>query len=310
MRKEFKIAICVILAIWIFIMGIEIGAYRENKGNEVPTANPPVVNITTTEPTTTAPTTTQPVTVPTTQSDVSDPTVTDSTAPTGGTESTAPTQNNSNDPSTYSKAQIIENMNKAVNALKAEPNVTAHKMESIKIEVTDCTVQAAISTINKIIQGIAGDDEQTYTFTNGQGTDEDGNTVTPKDMIPPIKKDFLLSDAGVATATAKKDGDNTVYTVTIVTENTTADQPEPLYNAACIGYLNIMGLDLPGVTITQADMHYPGSTVEVVVNAQGKVIKLVNIMPMTGEGMAKIPLLGEGMAKFEGGLNETWDFTY
>ncbi len=306
MRKEFKIAICVILAIWIFVMGIEIGAYRENKGNEVPTTTPPVVNIATTEPTTTAPTTTQPTTAPSTS-----PTdVTDSTAPTGGTESTAPTQNNSNDPSTFTKAQIIENMNKAVNAVKAEPNVTAHKMESINVTVTDCTVQAAISTINKIIQGIAGDDEQTYVFSGGQGTDEDGNTVTPKDMIPPIKKDFLLTDAGVASATAKKDGDNTVYTVTIVTENTTADQPEPTHNAACIGYLNIMGLDLPGVTITQADMHYPGSTVEVVVNAQGKIIKLVNVMPMTGEGMAKIPFLGEGMAKFEGGLNETWDFTY
>ncbi len=304
MRKEFKIAICVILAIWCFVMGIEIGAYREKKDVEAKTTTAQRVDINKTE------TTTEPTTLPTT----TQPVVTDPVTPSGGESddtTAAPSVDVtvSNDPSSFTKAQIIEKMNTAVNALKAEPNMTAHKVESITISVTDCTVPAAINSINRIIQGIAGDDEQTYTFTNGQGTDEDGNTVTPKDMIPPVKKDFLLTDAGVATASARKDGDNTVYTVTIVSENTTADQPEPTYNAACIGYLNLMALDLTGVTISKANMHYPGSTVEVVCNAEGKVIKLVNILPMTGEGEAKV--IGfTGNATFEGGLNETWDITY
>ncbi len=314
LSKQTKSVIAVILAIWIFAMGWVIGDnHGFKKGAEeaqkmIATQQPVTQNGSTTVPTTppsTDPTTTQPTTQPTqppVSGDVSTP-----TQPTSD-----PTTTNkpvSDDPSSLSKEQVVEKMNSYVAQLRAEQNFTAHKVESIKIEVTDCTVKAAIGAINKIISGLAGDEELTFVFANGVTNDNDKSNAAPKDVIPPTGKDFKLSAEGVTAATARKDGENTVYSATLVVEDTTVTAPVPTYNSVAIGYLDLTTLDLTGVTISEANMHYPGSLVEVVVNPQGKVVKLVNKMPMTGKGVAKIIGM-EGMATFEGGLDESWDFTY
>ena len=68
------------------------------------------------------------------------------------------------------------------------------------------------------------------------------------------------------------------------------------------------GLDLP-FNLSKADMKYPGSTISVTVTPDGKVVELVNNLPMEGTGAAK--LLGrEVYASFAGALDETWTFTY
>ena len=56
-------------------------------------------------------------------------------------------------------------------------------------------------------------------------------------------------------------------------------------------------------------MKYPGSTVSVTVDANDRVIKLYNELPMTGVGKAGIGP-AKGSASFKGELKETWDFTY
>ena len=128
-------------------------------------------------------------------------------------------------------------------------------------------------------------------------------------IIPPTNKDFVISDAAVLTATAAASGTDTVYTVVLVAENTTVSSPSPMYNSTAIGYLDIASLDLPGVTIAEANMKYPGSTVEITVNADGKVTKLVNKLPMDGTVTAKISFFN-GNASFKGALDESWNFTY
>lgn len=308
MKKEYKVIIAIILAVWIFAMGMVLGVDKgiedtlatANSTTLAPTDQTPS-NTTTTPPTTETPTTTAPPTTTGLQASTIPSTSTNTDAST-----TVPTTQNSDDPSSLSKAQIIEKVNSYVAQLKAEQNMTAHKAESIKIEVVDFSIPSAISIINSIINGLAGDEEVTYTFTNG--TEAGGGT--PYSLIPPTNKDFLLSEAGVVSAEAKKSGTDTVYTVNLAVEETTAEAPVPQYNSTAIGYLDLTSLDLPSmVTITKANMHYPGSTVEITVNEQGKVVKLINKMPMTGEGGAKI-FGAEGTASFQGGLDETWDFTY
>ena len=189
--------------------------------------------------------------------------------------------------------------------LKAEQNVKAHKSENITVEVTDCSVPAAVSAINSIIKNLAGSEELDYTIANGAAAS--GETMFA--IIPPTNKDFLLTDAAVLTATAKTSGADTVYTVVLVEENTTISSPVPQYNATAIGYLDLASLDLPAVTIAEADMKYPGSTVEITVNADGKVTKLVNKLPMSGYGKAQISFFN-GNATFQGALDESWTFTY
>ena len=315
MKKEVKGIIAIVLAVWILVMGIEIGSIREKKkaasvNNTTVTTTAP----TTTEPTTTAPTTTQPTTSATTQSQV--PGTSDATpAPSEPAASTpAPSAPAAVDPSAMSKEEIVSKVAEYVNKVKSEQNMTAHKTENITVNLTKLSAESLKEPVNGVISSLVGEPtDEIINVVNGTATYPDGSTKPIKEAIPPSNeatKDFALTADGVASATAAKQGDNTVYTVVLVAESTTAANPIPAHNSKAIGFLNLMGLDLPsGVNITDSTMEYPGSTVEVTVNAEGKVIKLVNKMPMTGFGAAKIAFVS-GTANFEGALDEVWEFTY
>ena len=310
MKKEIKVIISVVLVVWFFVMGFELGAYKERKAQStIDTVNPVVTTDPTTAPT--QPSTTQPTTMP-------EPSVDDVTEPTEGTEeadTTAPSQDeaetpDTKDPLALSKAEIIAEVNKYVNQVKKEQNMTASTNGIVNVSVTDCSFSGAVGTINKIITNITDSfgGQATYNFSNGQATDAEGNTVTPWDVIPPTGKDFSAVEAGVDSAMVEKEGENLRYTIVMVEEATTMDSPVPTYNSTVIGYLDLAGLDLP-ITLTQADMKYPGSTISVLVTPEGKVIELVNQLPMEGTGAAKI-LGREVFASFGGALDETWTFSY
>ena len=324
MKKEFKIAIAVILSIWIFIIGMEVGVYKEKKSAaENTTAAAPTVS-TPAEPAT------QP-TEPSVPSEPSAPVLEPSEVPSEpsapAVEPSVPAANTDvsdvqpsdapsdvpapggDDLATLTNDQILERVTKYVNQLKAEQNMTANKKESITVNLTDLSVAAAKNIVQGIIDNLAGAEEKSYTFSGGQAPDGDG-TVTPDNVIPPTNKAFGLTSAGVASAKAEKSGDNTVYTVVLVEESTTLETPTPVHNAVAIGYLDLAGIGLPSsVELTKADMKYPGSTVTVTVDANDKVVALKNELPMTGVGEAKIIGMS-GSASFEGALNEEWTFTY
>ncbi len=295
MKKEVKIVISIFLAIWIFVMGVEIGVYKE-KTREKETTTVPV--ITTTATTTMTTTTTQPV-VTTTQSTTEGSTAIDVNATESTTASTTASTTSSAE---MSKAEIVAAVSKYVNQVKSEQNMTAVKDESIVVNIVDLSVSFLRDTVNSVIKNLVGDGPSSTTFTFVNGQTEDGKT--PYSEIPPCNKDYTLTAEGVADAKVEKVGDNTVYTITIVEEHTTKDSPIPTYNSQAIGYLDITSLDIP-LEITTANMHYPGSTVEITVNANDKVIKAVYKLPMSGEGAVSL-----GSASFEGGLDESWEFTY
>lgn len=309
MKKEVKAIIAVVLAVWIFLMGIEVGAMREKK--RAAAANSTVT--TTQAPQTTEPTTTQPVqqTQPSTQPNV--PVVNPSTPDSAAT----PGSDTSIDVSTLSKEQIVAKVAEAVNKVKNEQNMTAHKTENITVNLTALSVESLRSLVNGIIGSLVGEPtDEIIKVSGGIATYPDGSTRPVKEAIPPSNdttKDFALTVDGVASATATKQGENTVYTVVLVPESTTGTSPVPAHNSKAIGYLNLMSIELPSsVQIIDSNMSYPGSTVEVVVNPAGQVIKLVNKMPMKGDGTAKAKVIVEveGRAEFEGALDEVWEFTY
>lgn len=300
MRKEAKAAIAIILAVWFFIMGFELGSYKEKK--KYSQENSPAVN--TTAPTvapTNAPTQQIPATEPTT---AYDPFAAGSNTP----PSSAPASNEK-DPASLSKDEILTNMMAAYRTLETEQNFTAHKNLNITVNIVSCSVPSAVSGINDIITGITDKipKEENLVFSGGVATTSDGTQVTPKDAFPP-DTDFNLPSAGVASATASKQGDNTVYSITIVSEDTTIESPVPPYNSTAGGYLDITSLGLPDV-ITKGDMHYPGSTFKLTVNSAGKVVGIESRIPMTGEGEAKVIGI-TGNATFEGALDEKWSITY
>lgn len=309
MKKEIKAIIAVVLAVWFFVMGFELGAYKEKKAqNAISTVNPTVSSTQPTQSTEPSTLPTEPSTLPTEPStDPTQPSENDNTTTQKQDESTAPT---AKDPLALSKAEIIAEVNKYVNQVKKEQNMTATTNGVVNISITDCSFQGAVSTINNAVQGITEKfgGAETYTFVGGQATDADGNTVTPWDVIPPTHKDFSAVEAGVTSAKVEKVGENIKYTVIIAVEDTTMDSPVPAYNSTVIGYLDLAGIDLP-FNLSKADMHYPGSTVSVVVNPDGKVVELINQLPMEGTGAAKF-FGREVYASFAGALDETWTFTY
>lgn len=306
MKKEIKAIIAVVLAVWFFVMGFELGAYKEKKAqSEISTVNP----VSTTVPSQTTEPSLPPVTENPTEPST-EPTLTTEQGEDNTTTNGASNEPTSKDPLSLSKQEIIAEVNKYVNQVKKEQNMSASATSVVNIEVTECSAQSFVSTINGVITNITDKfgGEESYTFVNGQATDADGNTVTPWDVISPTHKDFSALDAGVASAKVEKVGENTVYTITMVVEDTTMENPVPAHNSTVIGYLDLAGIDLP-FNLTKADMHYPGSTVSVSVNPDGKVVEIVNKLPMEGTGATKF-FGSEVFASFAGALDEKWTFTY
>lgn len=310
MKKEVKAVICVVLSIWFFVMGFELGSYREKK-NAVSKSN---VQTSFQQPTTAAVQTTA---AQTTAAAAETTAAEQTTANAGGDQTTKKAEDGKKDPSSLSKAEILAAAKKAIDGVKAEQNMTAVQTENTSINVKDCSLQSAIGLINNVISGKTGEKSATYQFVNGQATGvrpdgsavEDEGVVAPTQVIPPKGKNFELTEAGVLEATAAKDGENTVYTLKLVAEETTLENPVPPHNSAAIGYLDLTKLSVPTVTITKADMKYPGSTVTTTVNPDGKLVKLDLNLPMDGFGEAKVAW-PTANASFDGGQHEVWTFSY
>lgn len=308
MKKEVMAAIAAALAIWFFVMGFELGIYKERRAYAKLTAqtNPPSVS-------STAPSASPSDSAVLPTAPGNDVTVAPSTAPQptvpGNDVTVAPTGKEINNLSTD---EILQNTANAVNTLKQTPNFTALRKLQVEVKVVDCSVPSAVEKINEIITGVTSKavPEETIVFTNGNAVNSKGEQLTPFSAVPPENNNFTLTSAGVSSARAEKQGDNTVYYINLNAESTTGESPVPVHNAGSLGFLNIESLGLPSiVNITRANMNYPGSTMQITVDKDGKLIHMKNHLPMTGDGEAKVFGIG-GSAQFEGYLDEEWTITY
>ena len=305
MKKEVLAAIAAALAVWFFVMGFEIGVYKERKDQAKAMAG------TTPSVITTQPTQNDLPTVSQTQP--TSPTVpgNDVTAPTASLPTVAPTEQGQ-EINSLSTEEIVANVSNAVNTLKQTPNFTAVRKLQVVVKVVDCSVPSAVEKINEIIGDVTAkaEPEETLVFTNGVAVNTKGEQIAAAVEVPPAKNNFTLTAAGVASARAEKQGDNTVYYLNLVPESTTAENPVPVHNSGSVGFLNVTDLGLPSiVNITKADMNYPASTLTATVDKDGRLVHLKNYLPMTGGGEAKVMGIG-GSADFEGYLDEEWIVTY
>lgn len=319
MKKEIKALIAVILAVWCFFMGFEIGTFNERKSagaNVVPQTTTIQQNITPAT-TTAALVTTNAIVTTTGAQNQGDAGSQETTGNAGADETTA--ANNASDPSSMTKEQILAAATKAITDVRNLQNFTGKKTETVTIELTDVSVPGAKNTINNIIQSLAGEEVITYTFVDGKAVGiqadgkeaDDGEVRTVKDAIPPSGRNFALTADGVKDAKAEKQGDNFVYTLYLVEENTTKSAPIPTHHHAAYGYLDLTNINISVAEITDANMHYPSTVITVVTDAQGKALSIHTVMPMTGDGTAKIKIGGiTGNASFQGSDDELWEFTY
>ena len=308
MKKEIKVVAIILVALIVFLSGYGLGASKGitiTIGGEV-NVNGGAVNAgAVQQPTQQAQPQTQPSTQPSTQDTTPDAPPADDTpdapsADNGGSTSAVPS----------TKEEIAAAYNKAVNGFKAYTgNATEKKVETIAIEVKDLPGPVA-AIVNPVVEGFTGTTEKEYVFTNG--VDADGNKTA--DRIIPGGRDANVQAAGIAeaSATANADGGYTMK-IKFVAESSnfdgTQNTSEPEFHKGAMDPLNLGGLDLGPIKIAEAGLDYPGATVEATVDSQGRLIKLVQFLPLGGFGTGKAGPI-KGTINLEGSMDATYEITY
>lgn len=205
-------------------------------------------------------------------------------------------------------AEILKVVSDSVNFLKSdEASFTGHKVQSINIHLVDSSVPSVNNIINSVIQAFVKQEILDYDFTNGVSSDPEGDgTVESNSIFPPGSLPFTLTKEGVASATKTADGENTVYTIVIVSESSTLENPRPPYHNSAADTLDLSSVEIPIITLTKVDFDYPGATVAVTLDPDGNIVGYYEKLPMsgTGEGYG----LGiTGYGTIEGYMEENWD---
>lgn len=298
------ITVTVLAVVVLVLLSASIGGAFSNKEpsspwvssapiSTAPDATTAAVNVTASQITTTVPSSSATTTAaPTTENTTAAP-VTTTEEPTTKGEPTA--------------EEILKIVTDGVNALKAsDASYVGTKTQDIVIEVTDCSFPAFLSIINSVVDMIANQEILEYDFTNGVCTDPEENVeVSAMDTIPPVGTPFALTAEGVASASYEQIGDNTKYSVTLVPETGTYSQPKPTHHGVACDTLDFSLFSIPAGEITKSDFNYPGATVTVTLDKNGRVVGYSEHIDMDGVGEGKAFGI-TATASMEGYIDESW----
>ena len=211
-----------------------------------------------------------------------------------------------------SLAEICAAYNKAINAAKKMKNGTMHKVGTVNLVCTDCSIAFLQSTVDTLLQSFTTPTDRTITVKNGVARDQDGNVTDLSARITPSGRDCALKTSYIAAASAKATSDGYKIAIRLKTEQSTFDGTNtvvPVGHNSCLDPLNLATLELPASAgITEATMIYPGATLSASVNRSGKLTKLAIRLPIEGTGTGK---LGVTLSlSIKGEMNESYAFTY
>ena len=211
------------------------------------------------------------------------------------------------DPSTWTTAEILKFATDAVTKTKAYTSkITVDHAENFDVKITKAPGgQLVMDTADKIIASVAKPSQEVLTFTNGRTTNAEGENVP---LLLPKRGAFTLTADGVASATARKNGENIVINIKLVKEvGTLTDHPR--HHAASVGYLDASDVDLSGITLNYLDITYTGTTLELVVNPDGYVAAADYKIPIHIAVEAKIAFI-TAAGECEGSQSETWKINW
>ena len=323
MKKEIKIVAIVLAALIVFLGGFGLGATKgieinvDVKGNGSAQSAAPVVADTTpaTQPPATQPATEAPTAAPATEAPAASAPAADAPAAPAGDASSAPAADapaaSTGVPAT--PAEVVAKYNEVINTAKKDLKYTGmHKVGTIDIQCTDCSVSMLQGTVDKLLQGFMKGTDKTFTVANGVATDQDGGQADMNAYIVPNGRDAALKEEYVASATATPSGDGYTLNITLKSETSTYDGTNtvnPVGHESCLDPLNLATLELPASAgITEATMIYPGATLVAHVNRSGKLTKLAIKLPLEGTCTGK---LGATLSlSIKGEMNESYAFTY
>jgi len=240
-----------------------------------------------------------------------DTTLPQTAAPNAGWQNTpgtpqqqTPNANQGSSVYSWSTQETLSKMTAAINQTKAyKGNLAVHHSESFTANITECTGGAIGQRVaNSLVGAVVKPTDQTLNFANGTALTDEGETTQ---ILLPKNGQFSLSSAGIKSAKAYQEGDKTVLVVTLVQENVN-EKTVPQHNAKGVGYLDVASVDLMGMTITNGEIQYLGSSIMIKVNQAGYVTYAKYTIPLHvyGEG-ARGSL--SGYAVFDGEQTEIWE---
>ena len=291
MKQETKIIALVLGILIVFLSGFGLGATKginiNINGGAVQAAAP----ADTAAPATTAtpaPATTAAPAPETTAAPAADATT---AAPAADATTAAPAADSSSSvtvPST--KEEIAAAYNKAVNDAKHYTGkVTLKKHDIINVQLKDLPAIAE-KIITPVIANLTKTNPEEYVFDGGKDVNDPARFVSHK--IVPNGRDVDVKPEGLAnaTATANADGGYTMV-LTFIAETSTFDgtstTSEPTHHKSAMDPLELGSLDLGPITISNADLRYPGATMTATVDGQGRLVKLEQKLPLEGSGTGK-----------------------
>ena len=316
MKKETKVIALALVLLVIFLSGFALGATKginfnatvEVKNSGAPAADTgataaPVVP----ETTTAAP---APAPEATTAAPAADANAT-TAAPAADATTAAPAADAGATAVPSSKADIAAAYNKAVNDYKAYTGkVTLKKHDIINVQLKDLPAVAE-KVITPVVTKLTTTSPEEYTFENGVDVNDPNRKLT--DKIIPSGRNAEVSESGLAnaTATANADGGYTMV-LTFIAETSNFDGTQntslPVEHQKAMDPLNLGSLDLGPITISNANLSYPGATVTATVDGQGRLVKLEQKLPLEGEGTGKAVI--ELTLKLAGSMDGTYEMTY
>lgn len=223
--------------------------------------------------------------------------------PPQGETTTAPAVS---DPSSWTTAEILKFTTDAVTKTKAYTSkVTVDHEEAFDVKITKAPGGSFVKNIaDGVIASVAKPSQEVLTFTNGRTTNGEGENVP---LLLPKRGAFTLASDGIASATAKKNGDNVVISIKLVKEvGTLTDHPK--HHAASVGYLDASDVDLGSIKLNYLDITYTGTTMDYVINSDGYVVSAAYRIPIHIAVSANIGFNVEG--ECEGSQSETWKINW
>lgn len=207
--------------------------------------------------------------------------------------------------------EILKVVFDSVTLLKSDKaNFKGHKVQNIDMKLVDSSVPAVNNIVNGVLSAFIKEEVYDYDFTNGVSPDpENGGESKSNSIFPPGDCEFRITKEGIASAEKRQEGENTVYSIVIVPESSTLENPRPPHHNAAADTLDLSSVEIPIITLTRVDFDYPGATVAVTLNPEGEIVGYYEHLPIkgTGEGYG----LGiTGYGTIDGYLEETWDIEW
>lgn len=205
-----------------------------------------------------------------------------------------------------------EYYNKAINDLKDyKGEVTIVKTKTVKIEVSENTVEAVKSIVDSLAEYMSGTTKTTYVFKNG--VDSEGRKIS--DVIQPVGRYAQLTRNGVVSSTVYTSSyaeKINAVTIGLISETSIFDGTvitNPAYNSTVIEPINPATLEIEPLSIREAKLTYPETVVNAVFDDEGRAQSIKIHIPVDSVFAGKVSVIAFS-ANCYADITEQYTVTY